>query len=137
MTSAPDVTPVVYPAAPTGLVRPAVILGICVAIAAGLSIYFGHPLFAVFFLIGTLGALINAKLVVRAVGTIANEANPRKQVLAAGSVVRVGILTCLALTAAIVFRPDGLGVMFGLAVGQVILVLNTVIPVLKGLRKQL
>ena len=47
---------------------------------------------------------------------------------------RLGAITVLALAAAILVRPDGLGVMFGLAVGQVILVLNTVIPVMVRLR---
>lgn len=43
----------------------------------------------------------------------------------------------MALAAAFLVQPEGLGVMFGLAIGQVILVLNVVIPVMKGLRKQL
>jgi hypothetical protein len=94
-------------------------------------------LVGVFFLVGVVGAFVNAVAVRNVVGVIAAEPNPHKKSLALNSAARLGAITVLALAAALLVRPDGLGVMFGLAVGQVILVLNTVIPVMKGLRKQL
>jgi hypothetical protein len=38
------------------------------------------------------------------------------------------------LTIAFIFRPQGLGVVFGMALFQVLLVLSTALPVLKKLR---
>ncbi|MEP9412746.1 hypothetical protein ABLE92_00125 [Gordonia sp. VNQ95] len=136
-TSAPDSAPVYYPPAPTSLVRPGIISGALTLIVAGVSIYMGHPLFAVFFAVGVLAVLVNAKMVTLAVSRVAAEADPRKKLLAVNSAMRLGVITVLALAAAILVRPEGLGVMFGLALGQVVLVLSTVIPVMKGLRKQL
>ncbi|AZG44753.1 hypothetical protein [Gordonia insulae] len=134
-TSAPDSTSY-YPSAPTGLVRPGIIAGV-VTVAVGVaSILLGHFWFAVFFLAGVVLVFINTKLVMRAVENVAAAPDPRKKLLALNSAYRLGAITVLALVAAILVRPDGLGAMFGLAVGQVILVLNTVIPVMKGLRKQ-
>ncbi|MFI8773071.1 hypothetical protein ACIGKQ_13015 [Gordonia sp. NPDC062954] len=135
-TAAPDSTSY-YPAAPTGLRRPAIIAAVVVAIVIGVSIAVGHVWFAVFFVAGTVAIFVNAILVRRAVEVVAAQEHPRKQALAVNSAVRLGAITVLALVAAFLVRPDGLGAMFGLAIGQVVLVLNTVIPVMKGLRKQL
>ena len=134
MTSAPDLT--YYPSAPTGLRRPAIIAAATSAVALGVSLAFGHVLFGVFFGLGMLAIFGNAMLVRRAVDVITGQEHPRKQALALNSAGRLGAITVLALLVAFLVRPDGLGVMFGLAIGQVILVLSTVIPVMKGLRKQ-
>lgn len=135
--SAPESAPVYYPAAPTGLRRPGIIAGIVTVIVGAIAIALGHPWFAVFFLAGVVLVFVNTKLVIRSVENVAQAENPRKKLLALNSAYRLGAITVLALAAAFLVRPDGLGAMFGLAVGQVVLVLNTVIPVMKGLRKQL
>ncbi|MFW0784217.1 hypothetical protein AAFP35_06810 [Gordonia sp. CPCC 206044] len=134
-TSAPDST-VYYPAAPTGLRRPGIIAAVVVVAVFALCIAIGHVWFAVFFVAGTVGIFVNTILVRRAVEVVAAQEHPRKQALAVNSAYRLGAITVLALVAAFLVRPDGLGALFGLAIGQVILVLNTVIPVMKGLRKQ-
>jgi len=134
-TSAPDSTSV-YPQAPTGLRRPAIIAGAIILVVAAVSIAVGHPLFALFFLLGVAGIFVNAMLVKKAVDAVTAELNPRKTALALNSAMRLGAITALALLAAFLVQPDGLGAMFGLAIGQVVLVLNTVIPVMKGLRSQ-
>lgn len=136
-TSAPASTPMYYPAAPTGITRPAIIAGAITIVVAALAVWLDHPLVGVFFAIGVAAVLVNAKMVALAVARVAAEEHPRKKLLAVNSAVRLGGITALALLAAFLVRPDGLGVMFGLAVGQVVLVLNTVVPVMKGLRKQL
>ena len=127
-TSAPDSAPVYYPAAPTGLLRPGIISAALTLIVAGASIYMGHPLFAVFFSIFTMSSIGLPGL---------NGFVGEFLCLLGASAMRLGVITVLALAAAFLVRPEGLGVMFGLALGQVVLVLNTVIPVMKGLRKQL
>ena len=134
-TSAPDSSSY-YPAAPTGLVRPAIFAGVATVVVTVVALLVGHIWFAAFFLAGVVLVFINTKLVIRAVDNVATAENPRKKLLALNSAYRLGAITVLALVAAFLVRPDGLGAMFGLAVGQVILVLNTVIPVMKGLRKQ-
>ncbi|GAC70689.1 ATP synthase subunit I [Gordonia soli] len=133
--SAPD-SAQFYPAAPTGLTRPGIISAVVVAVATAVAVTLGHPWFAAFFLVGVVGVFVNALFVKRAVEVVAASEDPRKSILAVNSALRLGAITVLALVAAILVRPDGLGAMFGLAIGQVILVLNTVIPVMKGLRKQ-
>ena len=45
------------------------------------------------------------------------------------------IMTVVGLTIAYLFRPTGLGVVFWLALFQVLLVLTTALPVMKSLRK--
>jgi hypothetical protein len=44
------------------------------------------------------------------------------------------IITTIGLIIAFVFRPPGLGVLFGLALFQVVLVLSTALPVWKKIR---
>ncbi|MFT4041977.1 MAG: hypothetical protein QM673_02320 [Gordonia sp. (in: high G+C Gram-positive bacteria)] len=136
-TSAPDSAPVYYPAAPTSLVRPGIIAGVLIVVVAAVAVYLGSWLFALFFAVGVGAVFVNAKLVMLAVSRVAAAENPKKTLLATNSAARLGAITVLALAAAFLVRPDGLGVMFGLALGQVVLVLNAVIPVMKGLRKQL
>ncbi|MCH5644342.1 MULTISPECIES: hypothetical protein [unclassified Gordonia (in: high G+C Gram-positive bacteria)] len=135
-TSAPDSAPV-YPQAPTGLRRPGAIAVVVSGIVIGLATYLGHPVFGAFFVLGMVGIFVNAAMVRQVVETVAAAPDPHKKSLALNSAARLGAITVLALVAAFLVRPDGLGVMFGLAIGQVILVLNAVIPVMKGLRKQL
>ncbi|MGV9824596.1 hypothetical protein [Gordonia sp. NPDC003429] len=136
-TSAPDSASVYYPPAPTSLVRPGIIAAVLSVIIGAVAVYLGHWLFALFFVIGVVAIFVNAKMVMLTVDRVANAENPRKKSLATNSAARLGVITVLALACAYLVRPDGLGVMFGLALGQVVLVLNAVIPVMKGLRKQL
>lgn len=125
-----------YPTANTSLLRPAIIGGVIAAITTIVAIVLGHPLFGPFFILGLVAVLFNAHLMVRNVRTVAASDDPRKQMLAVSSFGRLALITVFAFAIAFLVQPDGLGVMFGLAIGQVVLVLNTVIPVVKGLRKQ-
>jgi hypothetical protein len=54
--------------------------------------------------------------------------------MALNSATRLAIITVIGLIIAFVFRPEGLGVVFGLAIFQVLLVLSTALPVWKKLR---
>src|SRR5277367_4738992 len=88
----------------------------------------------VFFGVGLLLGLLNALGVQRSVAAITAEEHPLKKKMAANSATRLLFITVIGLTVAFVFRPDGLGVVFGLALFQVLLVLSTALPVLKKLR---
>jgi hypothetical protein len=56
--------------------------------------------------------------------------------MALNSATRLMVITVVGLTVAFVFRPAGLGVVFGLALFQVLLVLTTALPVMKKLRAE-
>ena len=57
-----------------------------------------------------------------------------KSTMALNSATRLAIITVIGLIIAYIFRPAGLGVVFGLALFQVLLVLTTALPVWKKLR---
>jgi hypothetical protein len=100
-------------------------------LVAGLS---GHLMVGVFFGIGLLLGLLNALLVRRSVESITAREHPLKRSMALNSVSRLAIITIAGLIIAFVFRPAGLGVLFGLALFQLILVVSTALPVWKKLR---
>ena len=133
-TPAPD-APLVFPSV---VFRPAQLLIVCVAVTAlviALAAWSGHILFGLFFGIGLGLGLINALLVQRSVASITAEALPLKHKMALNSATRLLIITVVGLTIAWFFRlQGGLGVVFGLALFQVILVLSTALPVWKKIR---
>jgi ATP synthase I subunit len=103
-----------------------------VAIAVAGSLH--HPMLGVFFGVGLLLGLLNAVGVQRSVAAITAEAHPLKKKMAMNSASRLMIITVIGLTVAFIFRPAGLGVVFGLALFQVLLVVSTALPVWKKLR---
>ena len=107
-----------------------VLTAIAVAIAAAL----GNPMVGVFFGVGLLLGLLNALGVQRSVAAITAEEHPLKKKMAANSATRLLVITTVGLAVAFVFRPAGLGVLFGLALFQVLLVLTTSLPVWKKMR---
>jgi ATP synthase I chain len=126
--------PLVFPSVAFRPVRLFVISVAITAVAilvAGLS---GHLMIGVFFGIGLLLGLLNAILVRRSVEAITAREHPLKRSMALNSASRLAIITILGLVIAYVFRPAGLGVVFGLALFQVLLVASTALPVWKKLR---
>jgi hypothetical protein len=103
---------------------------VAIAVAGSLR----HPMVGVFFGAGLLLGLLNAIGVQRSVAAITAEAHPLKKKMAMNSASRLLIITVVGLTVAFIFRPAGLGVVFGLALFQVLLVLSTALPVWKKLR---
>ena len=91
-------------------------------------------MFGVFFAIGLALGLINALLVQRSVASITAGDHPLKKKMALNSATRLLVITAIGLAIAFAFRPLGLGVVFGLALFQVVLVLSTALPVYKKLR---
>jgi hypothetical protein len=88
----------------------------------------------VFFGVGLALGLLNAILVQRSVEAITAKDHPLKSKMAINSATRLLVMTVIGLTIAFIFRPQGLGVVFGMALFQVLLVLSTALPVLKKLR---
>jgi hypothetical protein len=126
--------PLVFPSV---AFRPLRLLAICVALtglatlAAGLL---GHVMVGLFFGIGLGLGLLNALLVQRSVDAITSDAHPLKRKMALNSATRLLVLTVIGLTIAFIFRPQGLGVLFGMALFQVVLVITTALPVMKKLK---
>ncbi len=102
--------------------------------AVGIASSLGHPKVGVFFGVGLLLGLLNALGVQRSVASITADAHPLKKKMALNSATRLMVITVVGLGLAFVFRPAGLGVVFGLALFQVLLVLTTALPVMKKLR---
>ena len=123
-------------AVPLNLRLPTVIalaLGVLAIIGA---IAAGHPAFGAFLLLGLFMGIANMWLVRRDVIRVTAAADPSKQSMALSSAGRLVVITGIALVIGFLLRPDGLGVFVGLAVSQVLLLLTTTVPVLKGLRQQ-
>jgi dipeptide/tripeptide permease len=113
------------------------LLAICIvltglaSLAAGLL---GHVMVGVFLGVGLALGLLNAVLVQRSVDAITAEAHPLKRKMALNSATRLLVMTVIGLTIAFIFRPQGLGVVFGMALFQVVLVISTALPVMKKLK---
>lgn len=132
-TPAPD-APLVFPSVAFQPVR---LLAVCAALSAlaiGLSAWAGYVMFGVFFAVGLGLGLINALLVQRSVASITASDHPLKKKMALNSATRLLVISAVGLAIAFAFRPLGLGVVFGLALFQVVLVLSTALPVWKKLR---
>lgn len=134
MTTPAQDAPLVFPSVafrPVRLLTMSLVLTVVAIAAAGLL---RHPMVGVFFGVGLLLGLLNAVGVQRSVAAITAEAHPLKKKMAMNSASRLLIITVVGLTIAFIFRPAGLGVVFGLALFQVLLVLSTALPVWKKLR---
>ncbi|OBI47081.1 hypothetical protein A5707_20650 [Mycobacterium kyorinense] len=134
MTTPAQDAPLVFPSV---AFRPVRLLIVCVAltavaIAAAASL--GHLMVGVFFGIGLLMGLLNALGVRRSVAVITADAHPLKSKMAVNSAGRLLVISVIGLVIAFIFKPEGLGVVFGLALFQVLLVLSTALPVWKKLR---
>jgi hypothetical protein len=117
--------------------RPLRLLAISVALAGLATVaaaLLGHPMVGVFFGIGLALGLLNAVLVQRSVEAITAGEHPLKRKMALNSATRLLVMTVIGLTIAFIFRPQGLGVVFGMALFQVLLVLSTALPVMKKIR---
>jgi dipeptide/tripeptide permease len=126
--------PLVFPSVafrPVRLLVVSAVLTAAAMLAAGMA---GHPMGGVFFGVGLLLGLLNALLVRRSVESITAKEHPLKRSMALNSASRLAVITIVGLAIAYVFRPAGLGVVFGLALFQVLLVLSTALPVWKKLR---
>ena len=134
MTTPAQDAPLVFPSVafrPIRLLAISLLLTV-VAVAAAGALH--HPMVGVFFGVGLLLGLLNALGVQRSVAAITAEAHPLKKKMAMNSASRLMVITAIGLVIAYVFRRDGLGVLFGLALFQVLLVVSTALPVWKKLR---
>jgi hypothetical protein len=126
--------PLVFPAV---AFRPVRLFVICLVLTAGAMLaggLTGHLMVGVFFGVGLLLGLLNALMVKRSVESITAKEHPLKSSMALNTASRLAVITVIGLIIAFIFRPSGLGVVFGLALFQVLLVAMTALPVWKKLR---
>jgi O-antigen/teichoic acid export membrane protein len=128
--------PLVFPSVAFRPIRLLAISLVLTLVAVAAAAALGHPMVGVFFGVGLLLGLLNAVGVQRSVAAITAEAHPLKKKMAMNSASRLLIITVMGLAVAFVFRPAGLGVLFGLALFQVLLVVTTALPVWKKLRTE-
>jgi len=127
--------PLVFPSVAFRPIRLLVICCAMTALAITAGALLGHVMFGVFFGVGLGLGLINAILVQRSVEAITAEAHPLKRKMAVNSATRLLVISGIGLVIAFLFRTmGGLGVLFGLALFQVLLVLSTALPVWKKIR---
>ena len=135
MTTPAQDAPLVFPSV---AFRPVRLLIVCLALTALAMVatgYSGHVLYGVFFGVGLGLGLLNALLVRRAVESFTAGDHPLKKKMAMNSAGRLLAITAIALTVAIVFKTHGgIGVLFGLAIFQAVLVMSTSIPVMRKIR---
>ncbi|MEZ0051841.1 dipeptide/tripeptide permease [Mycobacterium sp. MAA66] len=104
------------------------------ALAGGYTVS-GNLKFGAFFGLGMALGLGNALLVRRAVAKVTAKDHPLKMQMAANSAMRLVVISAIALLITWYFRKDGgIGVLFGVALFQAILVMSTALPVMKKLR---
>jgi hypothetical protein len=81
----------------------------------------------------SLGAL-NNKMLQQSMLNYAVTPTMTKGRFARRALVRLSIVTAIALVVGLIFRPDGLGLFAGLAVFQVLMLVGASVPVFRSLR---
>ena len=67
---------------------------------------------------------------------ISNGDSPTKAMMVRSTLVRLLVLTVVAVSIAVVWWPDGIGLLLGLAVFRLIALVMTTLPLLKELKSQ-
>ena len=112
--------------------RPLIVAGILGVAGLVVTTVLGHPVMGILGCIGLGLGVFNHRLLQRSVVKAVSVENPTRKALGVSSMRRLFLITALAVAFGIFLRPDGLGVFVGLAVFQIIVVTNTLVPVLKG-----
>jgi hypothetical protein len=66
--------------------------------------------------------------------TISSGEQPTRNQMIASTILRLTILTAVAIGVAVIFWPDGIGLLLGLAIFRLIALVMTTIPLLKELK---
>ena len=115
--------------------RRSVVVAACLGTASLVVLaLFGHPFMGMFVCIGLgLGAL-NNRMLQQSMLNYAVTPTMTKGRFARRALVRLSIVTAIALVFGLIFRPDGLGLFAGLAVFQVLMLVGASVPVFRSLR---
>lgn len=127
--------PVVYtPVSAAANLRRSIVISTCLGVAALVATTIaGHPLMGMFACVGLALGAVNTRILQRSVIRHATAGSTKRQ-FRGGVMGRLGVITVLAILAALIVRPDGLAVVAGLAVFQVLMLVGAAVPVLRSLR---
>ena len=109
----------------------AVAVGVVGLVVCGLL---GHIVMGILGVIGMGLGVLNTRMMQKSVAKVIASGNPSRKAVGFSSVQRLMVITAIAVALGIFIRPDGLGVFFGLAIFQVIIIGHTVTPVVKERR---
>jgi hypothetical protein len=85
---------------------------------------------------GVLLGLVNHLMTERwLLGIITSGAEPSRRQMIASTLARLGALTVVAVGAAVLFWPNGIGLLLGLAIFRLIALVMTGLPLLKELKQ--
>lgn len=105
------------------------------ALALAFVAVVGHPLAGVFVFVGLGLGAFNSWGVQRSVVRFGeSEAADKKKKFILGSIGRLALITLVAALVLWIFRVDGLGILAGLALFQLIMLGGAVVPMVKELR---
>ena len=118
--------------------RKTIIVGLVLAVAAFWILgQLGEWRLATALAIGVALGLVNHLATERwLLGLLSSGKQPTKAVMMRSTMVRLVLLTVVAVGVAVFFWPDGIGVLLGLAVFRLIALMMTTIPLLKELKQQ-
>ncbi len=93
----------------------------------------GHPLAGFFAVLGLAFGVLNTWLMQRSVVRYGERRS--KGGFVGGMLGRLFLLTVASMAAVFFFRPDGIGLLAGIAVFQVIVLLGAAVPVFREMRR--
>jgi hypothetical protein len=109
---------------------------LCMVAAIVIGTGLGEPAIGAFLAVGVLLAVVNAILTEHSMARmVASGELLSKTQFAAGAMMRLGAISLVGFGLVVLFWPDGVAVLFGLAVFQVMTLLLQGIPLLKELHK--
>lgn len=115
--------------------RSVLVAGPLGAVALLLLVLLGHPVAGVLFSVGLALGALNTWLVQRSVVRYAaSSARDAKRRFVGGVFGRLALISLAALGICLLFLPDGLGVLAGLAVFQVLMLASASLPLIRELR---
>jgi hypothetical protein len=110
----------------------AAVLGVVGLVVSGVL---GHIVMGILVIVGMIMGIVNSRMLQKSVAHEVGNAAPSSKAVGFASAQRLVIITVIALALGYFVRPDGLGVFFGLALFQFIVIGNTALPVMKERRK--
>lgn len=125
------------PARSAGHLRRLAIVAVCFAVTAvALLAPFGHLAIALFGCLGLGLGLVNMALIHRSAARFATSEDPNRKRQGTVNVLgRLAVVTGLAVTIALLVQPDGFAVFGGLVLFQFLMVVTTLVPLFKEMRR--
>ena len=131
-----ELEPMVYvPVDARANLRRSLIVGGVLGLASAVVLPFvGYPFMGIFVCVGIALGAVNNRMLQQSVLRYAESAVMGRKQFRRGVMGRLGLITLLAIGVGVLIRPDGLGVFFGLAIFQILMLVGAAVPVFRSLR---